>query len=228
MVSGVWGMILACGKQEELSAGTETAYLHLGDRPTLVYSLLAFEECADIEGILLIVSKDRTEHVGGMANLFGCSKLRKVLAGSTQRAASVQSGLNAIKDDAAVVVIHEASRPCVQPELISQTVKAAKRYGSGIAAYRIEESVKVVNKGLKASKTIPPRTGWVVQTPQAYKLDTLSKALRSARKKNLKYEEESIAYERAHKAVHLVPAPRSNVKIVEADDLLLASSILRV
>ncbi len=223
MSGGTWGLIIACGKSEELSPEAETAFLHMGDRPILIYSLLAFEECADIEGILLVARKDRMENIAGMANLFGCSKLKKVVAGSTQRAVSVQNGLKALEEDAAIVVIHEASRPCVRPDLISQTVKAAKRYGSGIAAYRIEETVKVVEKGLKASKSLPARTAWVVQTPQAYKLDELQKAVQSAKKKKFKYEDESIAFERAHKAVHLVPAPRGNLKILDSDDMLLAS-----
>lgn len=228
MSSGVWGVILACGKSEELTPEAETAFLHMGDRPVLVYTLLAFEECEDIEGVVLIARKERLENIAGMAGLFGCSKLKKVVAGSAQRNVCIQNALKAIDDETAVVVLHEASRPCVEPDLISQTVKAAKRYGSGVAAYRIEEPVKVVEKGLKASNSLPSRTAWMVQTPQAYKLDELQKAIQSAKKKRLKYDEESVAYARAYKAVHLVPAPRSNLKISNADELLLASCILRL
>ncbi len=228
MSNGVWGVIIACGKSEEISPEAETAFLHLGDRPVLIYSLLAFEECSDIDGVVLVARKDRVENIWGMASLFGCSKLKHIVAGTTQWTSSVQNGLKAIGDDASVVVIHESSRPCVDPSLISQTVKAAKRHGSGVAACLIDEPVKVAEKGLKASKSLPSGAVWAVQTPQAYKLKELSRAIESAKKKKMKYDDESSVYGRAHKNVHIVPSSRKNMKIMEADDMFLISSLIRV
>ena len=78
MVHVVWGLILACGKSEQLATnGIDTAFLTIGGKPILYHSLMAMEECPEIDGIAVVVPKERLSDVQQMAQLFGFSKLRQ-------------------------------------------------------------------------------------------------------------------------------------------------------
>jgi len=132
-----YGLVIAAGKGSKFGANVDRAFLSLGPRPILAYSLLAFEGCADIDGVVLVVRKDRVDAARGMAQIFGCSKVINVVAVAALRQVSVQNGLDVMPDDAKIVTIHEASRPGVTSDLISDTIAAAKRGGAAAIGYEI-------------------------------------------------------------------------------------------
>ena len=89
MKQSVWGLVMAAGKAEQLSSEIETAFLYLNDRPVLAYSLEAFIQCPDIDGIVVVISRERAESVLAMVQLFGFAKVRKIVVGGARRAASM-------------------------------------------------------------------------------------------------------------------------------------------
>ena len=223
-----YGVVVAAGKSERMGAKVDKAFLSLGPKPVLAYSLEAFERCPDIHGVVLVVRKDRVDAARGMAEMFGCSKVRRVVAGGAQRQQSVVNGLAVLSEDVTIVAVHDGARPCVSPELISETIKTAKRYGSGVAAVPITDTVKLVERGLTVSKTLDRSKLWAVQTPQTFKRDLLEKAFAAVQKKKVKVTDEASAVELVAKNVRLVAATVTNVKITTPDDLVLATSLVNV
>ena len=222
-----YGVIVAAGKSERMGAKVDKAFLSLGTRPVLAYSLQAFEKCHDIDGIILVCRKDRMESARAMASIFGISKLKRVVAGGSKRQVSVGNGLSALSDEVGIVAVHDGARPCVTAELISDTIKSAKRYGSGVAAVKVTDTVKHVESGLTVSKTVDRTKLWAVQTPQTFKRDLLEKAFDKVKKKKATVTDEASAVELVDR-VHLVNAPVSNIKITTADDLALAAALLKL
>ncbi len=100
----------------------DKAFLSLGAQPVLAYSLRAFQECPDIDEIVLVVRRGQQVAAKGMARMFGISKLTNIITGRAKRQGSVEAGLQAINPDAGIVVIHDAARPCVTSALISETI----------------------------------------------------------------------------------------------------------
>lgn len=212
-----------------MGPGADKAFLSLGTKPVLAYSLLAFEGCQDIDEMILVVRKDRLEAARGMVQMFGCSKVKKVVAGGATRQKSVTNGLAQVDaSETKIVSVHDGARPCVTPALISETVKAAKRNGSGVAAVKITDTVKEVERGLTISSTVDRTKLWAVQTPQSFKLDLLMNAFENVKKKKLKVTDEASAVEHIGESVRLVPASFGNVKITNPDDLQLASALLKL
>ncbi len=222
-------IIVAGGKSKRMGPGADKAFLSLGTKPVLAYSLLAFEACPDIDVIILVVRKDRIEAARGMAQMFGCSKVRKIVAGGASRQRSVLNGLSQLsEEDTKIVSVHDGARPCVTPALISETVKTAKRTGSGVAAVKITDTVKTVERGLTVTKTVDRTKLWAVQTPQTFKLDVLLKAFDRVKKKKITVTDEASAVEEVTDRVRLVPANAANIKITNPDDLQLASALLKL
>jgi len=223
-----YGIIVAAGKSERMGPDVDKAFISLGIKPIIAYSVLAYEKCPDIDGIILVVRKDRIEAARGMAQLFSCSKVKKIIAGGSKRQASVMNGLSELHEDVKIVSIHDGARPCITPELISETIKSAKKYGTGVAAVKITDTVKLVNKGMIISKTIDRSKLWAVQTPQTFKRELLLKAFEVVRKKGLIVTDEASAVEIICQDVRLVPAMLSNVKITTPEDLTLAAALLKI
>lgn len=227
MIHNTWGIVVACGKSEQIAAAADVAFLNLGKHPVLYNSLEAFERCPDIDSVMVLAARERLESIASMVRLFGCSKVRKLVAGTLQRFSTLSAGLKALDDEVTIVCIHEVSRPCVQPDLISETVKAAKRYGSGVAAVRMDETFLESGKGQKASKVAGRGTFWQVQTPQSYKRELLEEALQVAQKKKGIEDEASAVCAHAGE-VHMVPSTTGNIRVSSLHELTLAASLLKI
>jgi len=222
------GIIVAGGKSERMGLDVDKAFLSLGSKPVVVYSLLAFEKCPDVDEVVLVVRKERVEAARCATQIFGCKKVIKVVAGGGQRQQSVMNGLAEISPGAEVVAVHDGARPCVTADLISETIKSARLYGSGVAAVKMTDTVKEASKAMTISKTIDRTKLWRVQTPQAFKADLIRKAFEQVNKKKCKITDEASAVELICDGVRLVPSSSSNIKITSPDDLVLAAALMRL
>ena len=211
-----------------MGGGIDKAFLSLGTKPVVVYSLLAFEKCRDIDEVILVVRKDRIDAARQAARMFGCNKVKKVIAGGTLRQQSVMNGLAEASEDVDIVVVHDGARPCLTSDLISQAINSAKQHGSGVAAVKITDTVKSVEKGMIIAGTVDRTKLWLVQTPQAFKMDLLRKAFQLVEKKKIKVTDEASAVELVSNGVWLVASSSSNIKITSPDDLTLAAALMRL
>jgi len=222
------GIIVAAGKSERMGPNVDKAFISLEAKPVLAYSLLAFEKCPDVDEVVLVVRKDRLDTARGMAQMFGCAKLKRVVAGGPTRQASVVNGLDVLSDDVDIVVVHDGGRPCIKPGLVASVIRAAKRYGSGVAATPITDTVKYVEKGVTVTRTLDRAKLWAVQTPQAFRRDLLQQAFDVVRKRDLHVTDEASAVELVCDDVRLVACTQPNPKITTADDLVVAAALLKL
>jgi len=222
------GIIVAGGKGERMGPDVDKAFLSLGAKPVLVYSLMAFEKCPDVEEVILVVRKERIESARRAVQMFGCKKVVKIVAGGNQRQHSVAHGLAELNEGSEVVAVHDGARPCVMPSLISETIKSARQYGSGVAAVKITDTVKEVERGTTISQTIDRTKLWRVQTPQTFKVALLRKAFEMVAKKKIKITDEASSVELICDNVRLVQSSSSNIKITSPDDLVLAAALMRL
>ena len=54
----VTAIIVAAGKSERMGGGTDKAFLNLGSKPVVAWSLLAYEKNVDVDRIILVVTRD--------------------------------------------------------------------------------------------------------------------------------------------------------------------------
>ncbi len=217
-------IVIACGKEEEVSSGTETAFLSLGSRPVLAHSLKTFQESAVVDEIIVAVSKDRVDSAMQVVKRFGYTKVRGIVVGNVNRLGSLRTVFAKMPESAATIIVHEASRPFVSPGVVAEVVKASKRYGCAIAAHKLPDAVKVAAKGLKPDKTLDRNSAWVAQTPQAFKSEVLEKII-DPKNKNVKLVDDESAWVKKPAEVHLVEAGSGNIKIRAADDLAVATAM---
>ena len=217
-------IIVAAGKSERMGAGTDKAFLSLGNKPVVAWTLLAFERCPDVDRIVLVVRKEQQVAAKAVARMFGISKLIAIVPGGNKRQESVQAGLAACDVDTRQVVVHDGARPCVTPDVISEVVKLAKRVGAATVGRRMTDTVKRVEKGTAVAGTENREKLWAVQTPQAFQFSVLANAYKALGKNEV--TDDCQAVELAGGTVRIYENRAPNFKITTVEDLQIASALL--
>ena len=224
----VTAIIVAAGKSERMGGGTDKAFLSLGPKPVVAWSLLAYEKNVDIDRIVLVVRKDQLTAAKAVAKMFGISKLSKIVPGGARRQDSVQAGMKELDSDTRIVVVHDGARPCVSQEVISEVIKTARRGAAAVTGSRVRDTVKIVEKGSTVSSTADRTKYWVVQTPQAFPCSMLRKAYAAVETEKKEVFDDSQAVELAGESVKICESDRPNIKITTPEDLQVAAAILKL
>ena len=227
MIHIAWAVVVACGKEEMFTQETATPFINLGGKPILAHVLSTVEQCADIAGVIVLADKTRTDSVRGMAQMFGFFKIQKVIAGFNSRQPSVSAALQALDEEVSLVVMMDGSRPFVRQDVISEVVKSAKRYGSGVAATPVRDAVKETKKGLTISKSLKEGALWITQTPQAFRRDLLQKGYAAAAKKKVALQDDAAAFELIGEEARVVESSALNLRIRNSADFNLAMALLK-
>jgi len=220
-----WAIVLACGKEQEITSGVDVAFLALGDLPVFAHSLRKFQENDLIDGIILVVKKQRIDNVLQIIRACGLNKVKSLVVGSGSRLSNLKKASDELPDNATAVLVHGACRPFVASDVITETVKAGKRYGAAVAAVRSTDAIKLAEKGQKASKALERSTIWAVQSPQVFKRDVFEKMLKSG---NKLVDDESALLEKTRQEIHLVVSTDANMKIRTAQDFERANALVNL
>jgi len=218
-------IIVAAGKSSRMGNGVDKAFLSLVNKPVVAWSLLAFERCADIDRIVLVVRKEQLVACKAVVKMFGISKIDKIVAGGAKRQDSVAAGLAAVDLDTKFVVIHDGARPLVTSDQIAEVVRTVKRIPAVTLGRQMIDTVKECEKGTTVSKTVPREKLWMVQTPQAFQIKELRAAIKALDGKEV--TDECMAMEMAGQVVRIVPNQKQNFKITTVEDLQLAGLLLK-
>ena len=217
-------IIVAAGKSSRMGGKVDKAFLSLVDKPVVAWSLMAFEKCADIDRIVLVVRKDQLIASKAVVKMFGISKIDKIVAGGASRQESVAAGLAACDLDTRTVVIHDGARPLVTPALIAEVVAAAKKAPAVTVGRPVVDTLKFCEKGQVVARTVSREKLWAVQTPQAFQFKELKAAVKAVRGE---VTDECQAIEQAGGTVKIVESLRPNVKVTVPEDLELVAKLLR-
>lgn len=218
-------IILAAGKSERMGASVDKAFLSLVNKPVVAWSLLAFERSAEIDRIVLVVRKEQQMAAKMVVKMFGISKIDKIVAGGTKRQESVQAGLAACDLATRHVVIHDAARPMVTSEMVSEVVNAVKKSPAVTIGRPVTDTIKSCAKGSQVTETVPREKLWTVQTPQAFLMKDLRSAYQALGKREV--TDDCQAVELNGTPVKILPWLKPNFKITVAEDLQMASQLLK-
>lgn len=207
-------LIVAAGRGERLGAGVAKAFVPLAGRPMLDWSLDALREVPAIESITVAVPPG-VEPPDGVA----------AVPGGRVRSESVIRALRAV-DEGDPVLVHDAARPLVTPDLAQRVLDALAGVDAAIAATPLTDTVKRAGPDGRVIETLSRRELWAVQTPQAFRRAALAAALDVPADVLAAATDDAWLVERAGGSVRIVPAPPENLKITTALDLRLAELIL--
>ena len=129
-----------------------------------------------------------------------------------------------------MVLVHDAVRPFVTPEIIHDVVRGAEHYGAAIAGLPAVDTVKQVERiaeGAVIKATIPRAQVVLAQTPQGFRYEVLKKAFDEASADGFVGTDEASLVERSGHEVAVVMGSPRNMKITTPADFELAEFYLR-
>jgi 2-C-methyl-D-erythritol 4-phosphate cytidylyltransferase len=221
-------IVPAAGTGTRMGTPSKKQFLALGGKPILALTLQALEACVEIDSILLVVPEEELEYCENrIVRDSGFTKVDSVLPGGKERQDSVYKGLQAVRPDADVIVIHDGVRPFLTGAMVRQTVASATNGISAITGVPVLDTTKSVNETGQVVKTLIRDTLWSIQTPQAFPYRTLADAYEAAYREGYYGTDDASLVERLGHPVRVVMGSRDNLKITSPEDMILGEAILK-
>jgi len=211
----VTAIIAAGGAGQRLGAGVPKQLLEIGGRTILQQTVDAFVSHPRVNDV--IVALPRALVSAPPAWLSGV----RVIEGGDTRQASVANAFDAVARESQIVLVHDAARPFVGPDVISRAIDGARDHGAAIVAVPVHDTVKRVahaNAAPVIVETLSRDAIYMAQTPQAFQREVLEKAVAVGRS-GIEATDEAALAEHAGYAVRIVAGDSANVKITTAADL---------
>lgn len=221
-VSSSGAVIVGAGASERMR-GVDKVFAPLAGRPLVLHSLLAFEQCPEVERVVLVLAREALEQGQALVAEAGLRKVSAVVAGGDRRQDSVRLGLQAL-GDCGYVAVHDAARPLLTPDLVSDGLEAAQRTGAAVCAVPCRDTVKQA-EGRRVQRTLDRGSLWLVQTPQVFRLGLL---LWAHEQVSDDVTDDAAMVEMVGGDVALYEGSPLNIKVTVPEDLLLAEALLQL
>jgi 2-C-methyl-D-erythritol 4-phosphate cytidylyltransferase len=229
-------MAPASGRTRQESPSKQ--FKELGGVPILVRTLRKFASTPAVCEIVVALRKDEISPFRAQLEKQFPEILQKrlqLVEGGEHRQDSVSNALAKIAVDHAVkpedlVLVHDAVRPFVTPEIIADVIAAAEKHHAAIAGWPAVDTVKQVDRTAEGAviRATIPRAGVVMaQTPQGFRYDILKKAFDDAAADGFLGTDEASLIERAGLPVAVVMGSARNIKITTPADMELAEFYLK-
>ena len=217
-------IIVAAGSSRRM--GFDKLLAPLAGRPVIVHSIHAFEQCGDIDDIIIITKREKIPSLKKLVATEGFGKVRKVMAGGEERHLSVWRGLRAVDAKAELIAIHDGARPLTMPALISECLALARETGAACCASPIPDTVKRASEGGIVTESIERSGLWSMQTPQIFSSALILQAYAAIIANEEPVTDEVSAVQRMGKKIALLRNDEWNFKITLPRDLELAEHVL--
>ena len=165
-------LILAGGSGKRTEQDIPKQFMNVYDKPVILYTLEAFQKHPDIDGIIVSCLEGWEEILSAYAREYGIDKLKWVVSGGENGQASARKALLALEDTCKeddIVIIHDAVRPMLSSDIISDCIVTCKHYGNGLSAIRCQETIVQTEDGVSGNVNIHRDDIMRVMTPQAYR-----------------------------------------------------------
>ncbi len=214
----VGAVIVAAGRGVRAGGGTPKQWRPLCGATSAEFSLRAFSDHPDVSALVLVVHPDDRD-----ADLLPRSPACDVVTGGDTRSASVLAGLKRLQHSVEAVLVHDAARPCVTPEIIDGVIAALKTTPAAAPAIPVVDALWTGADG-KVTGTTSREGLFRAQTPQGFHLSEIIAAHQAFQGDAADDVEIARA---AGLEVAITAGDEDNLKITTAADFERAAAILK-
>jgi 2-C-methyl-D-erythritol 4-phosphate cytidylyltransferase len=205
-------VLVAAGRGERLGADRPKAFVMVGGRPMLEWSVAALAPAVEHVVVALPPGEDPPAGTTGAR-------------GGLHRSQSVRNALRAAPEGDPVVV-HDAARPLITVALVERAIAALGGHDAAIAAVRVADTIKEADGAGEVVRTLERARLWAVQTPQVFRRAALERALDVPDDVLARATDDAWLVERLGGRVRIVEFPPGNIKVTSPHDLEIAGRAL--
>ena len=223
-------LIIAGGCGARMQQDIPKQFINIHDRPVIIYTLQAFQHHPQIDAIEVVCISGWHEILKAYAHQFNIAKLESIVDGGNCGQESIYNGITDIRtrhepDD--VVIIHDAIRPFVSQEIISDCLRVCYQYGNATTVIPCAEAMLTTDDGFSSTGQINRDSLKRTQTPQAFRLDDIIEAHKEAKNRGITNSIASCTlFQELGKKVYFSIGAEKNVKLTTPEDLEIFKALL--
>lgn len=224
------GLLIAGGSGSRMSQDIPKQFLTVNERPVIVYTLEAFQKHPEIDAIAVVCIDGWEQVLWAYAKQFNITKLQYVIPGGENGQSSIRNGVMELEkhyspDD--LVLIHDAIRPMVSAEIISDNIRVAMEHGNAITVIPCAEAMLQTEDGSASSGSYPRDRLKRTQTPQAFRLGDICNLHREALKAGINNSVASCTLMiEMGKQVFFSSGSEKNIKLTTVEDIDIFKALL--
>ena len=226
-------IILAGGIGSRLNAGIPKQFLKVAGMSVIEHTIIAFEKHPLIDEIAVVANESYHQKISSYVIKNGLIKVKKILNGGSERHHSSLSAIQAYKNSQkdCNLIFHDAVRPLISPRIISDVVQALNNYHAvDVAVPSADTIIRVNDKDNIVS--IPPRRDLRRgQTPQGFRLSTISEAYdRALADPNFVTTDDCgvVVKYMPDTEVHVINGEEANMKLTYQEDFYLIEKLFQL
>ncbi len=223
-------LLIAGGSGNRMQQDIPKQFITVNERPVIVYTLEAFEKHPEIDAIAVVCISGWEQVLWAYAKQFNISKLKYVVPGGKNGQDSIRNGVFELekhydKDD--LVLIHDAIRPMVSSEIISDNIRIAREYGNAITVIPCAEAMMQTEDGVKSVGSYPRDRLKRTQTPQSFHIGDICSLHREALEAGITNSVASCTLMiEMGKQVFFSAGSEKNIKLTTVEDIDIFKALL--
>ncbi len=231
-----YAVILAAGVGQRMrSGGLPKQFLKLMGKPIIIYTLEKFEDCQDIDKVILVCHGAYLELMEELIAIYKLRKISSIVVGGKDRQASLFAGLEAVykegpkEDD--IIIIHDGVRPLVGENTIRENIRVAKKYGCAITVHQVSESVVVTDSMEADLQSFKKRDDtYSLTSPQTFTIKEIKKICIESADTNIDMPllDAAMIYASEGRTVKLVKEHNNNLKVTTPEDYYYLKAMLEM
>ena len=223
-------LIIAGGSGARMHQNIPKQFLTVNEKPVIVYTLEAFQNHADIDAISVVCIEGWESVLRAYTSQFNITKLSSVVTGGKNGQDSIRNGIFELEKHYApddIVLIHDAIRPMVSAEIISDCIVKTQLYGCGIATVPCAEAMMITEDGVISAGSYPRDHLKRTQTPQGFRLESICSLHRRALEAGITNSVASCTLMiEMGEQVYFSAGSEKNIKLTTVDDIDIFKALL--
>lgn len=223
-------LIIAGGSGNRMHQDIPKQFLTVNEQPVIIYTLQAFESHPEIDAIAVVCIEGWEQVLWAYAKQFNITKLQYVIPGGKNGQDSIRNGVYELEkhfgsDD--LVLIHDAIRPMVSAEIISDCIRVANLHGNAITVIPCAEAMIQTEDGVVSSGSYPRDKLKRTQTPQAFHIGDICELHRQALEAGITNSVASCTLMiEMGKQIYFSSGSEKNIKLTTVEDLDIFKALL--
>ena len=223
-------LLIAGGSGNRMGQSIPKQFLTVNERPVIVYTLEAFQKHPEIDSIAVVCIDGWQAVLQAYANQFNITKLEHIIPGGKNGQDSIRHGVYELEkhfnsDD--IVLIHDAIRPMVSEDIISDCIRVTREKGNAITVIPCAEAMMQTEDGMVSVGSYPRDRLKRTQTPQGFKIGDICDLHRRALERGITNSVASCTLMiEMGEQVHFSIGSEKNIKLTTVEDIDIFKALL--
>lgn len=225
-------LIFAGGIGSRMGSQTPKQFLEWDGKTIIIHTLEVFENCAEIDSIVIACKEDWIEYTWSLIEKAGLKKIRAIVPGGDTALDSQYNGLLKIQElcqqENAVVLIHDGVRPLVDEATILRCIRGVQECGSAITVTNAIETVITIDKNGEITNVLDREYCRMAKAPQCFLLHDILRIHEKAIAEGKHDFIDSVSMMKAYGfQLNTVMGEPENIKITTPSDYYMFTGISR-